>query len=86
MLTDVAWLLKRCGAPSNSIEKNVCVSPSELELAVLAEENLLVLPAPGAATAGNHGNQAGGGQAGQQVHLHAPHRFLRQDASIAGPQ
>lgn len=52
----------------------MCVyfSPSELELAVLSEEDLLVLPASRVATAGHDGDEAGRSQrqTRQHVQLH----------------
>lgn len=49
------------------------VSPSELELAVLPEEDLFVFPAARTATAGHRGDKAGGSQSqvGEYVRLHS---------------
>lgn len=56
------------------------VSPAKLELAVLPEEDLLVLPAAGAATGSRHGNEAGHSQsqAAHPVHLHRSQIALKE--------
>lgn len=45
------------------------VSPSELELAVLSQEDLLVLPASRVAPAGHNGDEAGHGQRQTREHV-----------------
>lgn len=64
------------------------VSPSELELAVLPEEDLLVSPAVGAASAGHRGNKGGGcqSQASQHVHLHFSQVSLPKPTGLQHPR